>query len=162
MTGEIAGQQDRDEPCVPVVRVDDIVARLRRRPFERGTREKREALGVVGVVVAVDAVEILAIEIGFVIDEDRPNAGGFGGEDIGEPTGFANGSASDATIRIRIESPNYPKMLMVNCRKCLRYDRPQCLIPESDPHALAEPIPARQPNSAPSRSDSRSCQTRSI
>ena len=68
MRPEHACQEHRNQAGLPVVRVHDVVGRLRgygspSGPFERRLTQKRKALGVVEVVVAVRAVEVVAIEI---------------------------------------------------------------------------------------------------
>ena len=68
-------QEHRDETSLPVVRVDDVVGRTRfDRPVERGLAQEGEALRVVQIVVAGRAVEVVAIEVSGVVDEDRPDS----------------------------------------------------------------------------------------
>ena len=60
---------------LPVVRVDDVIRNGRfGRPVERRLTQEREAFRIVDVVVAVDAVEIVPVEVAGVVDEDRPHA----------------------------------------------------------------------------------------
>ena len=77
-------QDDRHQAGLPVVRVDHVVARAgQRRPSQRRVRQEREALRVVGEVLPLRAVDAVAIEVGRLVDEDRPDAVGGHGVDAG-------------------------------------------------------------------------------
>ena len=77
-------QNHRHEPGLPVVRVNRVVPRAgERRPPQRRVRQEREALGVVGEVLALRPVDPVAVEIGGLIDEDGAHAVGGDGVDTG-------------------------------------------------------------------------------
>jgi hypothetical protein len=59
------------------VGVNHVVGGLVGGPFEGGSSEEGEALGVVRVFVAVRAVDVVAIEVRVVAEEDEAHAAGF-------------------------------------------------------------------------------------
>jgi hypothetical protein len=67
---EHTAAQDRHEARLPVVSVNDVVvAPFLHHPVERRLREECEAFGIVGVIMADGAVQVLALEESGVVDE---------------------------------------------------------------------------------------------
>ena len=74
IVGVLHAQQNGNERRLPIVAVNHVRQPNALREFDRGPRELREPLGVVAIVAGLVAVEVVAVEILGIVDEEVAHA----------------------------------------------------------------------------------------